>query len=183
MIKQIFAFIAVFILGIAAASIIPAIASPGDFKLPANNSDGGYEMPSQGMLDQLFGVSSAVPERNSPMDRVSEDQIKVTKTGVEIDLQDAIWATFTDTNSMDPVLDAGANAIEIPPKSVDDVEVGDIVAYESEYADGTIIHRVVYKGQDEKGPYFIIKGDNNPTSDPGKVRFGQIKYVVVAIIY
>lgn len=181
MIKQILAFIAVFILGIAAASIIPAVASPDEFQTPVY--DGGYEYKDTSMLTQLFGVGSVVPEKNSPMDRISESQITVTKSGVEIDLKDAIWATFTDTNSMDPVLDEGANAIEVPPKSNEDLEVGDIVAYESEYADGIIIHRIVHKDMDEKGQYYILKGDNNPTSDPGKVRFEQIKYVVVAIIY
>ena len=32
-------------------------------------------------------------------------------------------------------------------------------------------------------PYFIMKGDNNPTSDPGKVRFSQMNRVLIAIIY
>ena len=84
---------------------------------------------------------------------------------------------------MEPVITAGANAIEVVPESADDIQVGDIVSYRSTYADGTIIHRVVYKGQDEDGTYFIMKGDNLPTSDPGRVRFGQIERVVVAIVY
>jgi len=45
------------------------------------------------------------------------------------------------------------------------------------------VHRVVYKGKDSIGTYFILKGDNNEEVDPGKVRFEQIKYKTIAIIY
>jgi hypothetical protein len=69
------------------------------------------------------------------------------------------------------------------PHSADEIKVGDIVSYQSDLAEGTIIHRVIYKGQDEQGTYFIMKGDNLPTSDPGRVRFSQIERVVVGIIY
>jgi len=84
---------------------------------------------------------------------------------------------------MDPVLDEKANAIEIIPKSNNNIHVGDIISYKSDYADGTIIHRVIRIGNDEKGWYCIVKGDNNQSPDPGKIRFNQIKRVLVAIIY
>ncbi|MBU1201051.1 MAG: hypothetical protein KJ583_02295 [Nanoarchaeota archaeon] len=121
-------------------------------------------------------------ERISPSDWISERQIEVHSDRVIIDIKDAQWAAFTNTNSMDPVLDETANAIQIVPRSEAEVGVGDIVSYVHPTA-GRIIHRVVYKGQDENGTYFIMKGDNNPTSDPDKVRFEQIKTVTVAIIY
>jgi len=123
------------------------------------------------------------PEQASPADRIKEDQIHVYPNRIVIDLPDAEWASFTDTNSMDPVLDAGANAIELVPKSADQIHVGDIVSYESLYATGTIIHRVVEIGNDTDGWYCRMKGDNLQDMDPGKVRFSQIKRVVVAIIY
>ncbi|MBL7057072.1 hypothetical protein ISS09_02215 [Candidatus Woesearchaeota archaeon] len=123
------------------------------------------------------------PERDSPSDWIQESQIEVYSDRIIIDLQNAEWASFVNTNSMDPVLDEHANAIEMVPESAADIQVGDIVSYESEYADGTIIHRVIYKGQDENGLYFIMKGDNNQASDPGKIRFSQIRRVLVAIIY
>ena len=43
------------------------------------------------------------------------------------------WSVFTDTNSMDPVIDSTSNAIEIIPKQAEDIHVGDIVAYQSKY--------------------------------------------------
>ena len=122
-------------------------------------------------------------EKNSPGDWIKEDQIKVYNDKVIINLKDAEWASFTNTNSMDPVLDEKANAIEIMPKSSDNIHVGDIISYKSDYTDGTIIHRVIKISKDDNGWYCIVKGDNNQSPDPGKIRFNQIKRVLVAIIY
>ena len=119
----------------------------------------------------------------TPGDKITEDQIKVYKTRVVLDIQNAEWASFTPTGSMEPVLNEYSNAIELVPQSEEDIEVGDICSYKSKYASGSIIHRVVYKGQDENGTYYVFKGDNNPTSDPGRIRFDQIQRCVVAIIY
>ena len=62
------------------------------------------------------------------------------------------------------------------------IKIGDIVSYS--YVDGTtIIHRVAQIGNDENGWYAVAKGDNSSFADPDKVRFSQIKRVVVAIVY
>nr|MCK4930099.1 signal peptidase I [Nanoarchaeota archaeon] len=184
MLKKVLLLICVFLLGIVATNIYSYYASAQtDLQLPENN-DGVYEYQEENALDKaLLMLHTRSNEIASPIDRIREDQILVTNEKIVINLKDAEWASFTDTNSMDPVIDEGAHAIEVIPTSEDQIQVGDIVAYESEYAEGTIIHRVVYKGEDEQGTYFVLKGDNNPTSDPGKVRFEQIKRVVVAIIY
>ncbi len=122
-------------------------------------------------------------EKDSPGDWIKEDQIKVYNDKIIVNLKDAEWASFTDTNSMDPVIDEKANAIELIPKSAEDIHVGDIISYKSDYADGTIIHRIIKISSDDKGWYCIVKGDNNQSPDPGKIRFNQIKRVLVAIIY
>jgi len=185
MFKKILLIICVFLLGIVAANIYSYYASAqNEIQLPDNNGDGGYEYATGNALNRAMAMLHETGnEIASPSNRVAEDNILVLKDKVVLNIADAEWAYFTDTNSMDPVIDQGAHAIEIVPKSEDDIQVGDIVAYESEYAEGSIIHRVVFKGQDEKGTYFTLKGDNNPINDPGKVRFSQIKKVVVAIIY
>jgi hypothetical protein len=128
-------------------------------------------------------ITTDSDERPSPYDRVTEDRIHVYKDKIVIDLPNAQWARFTDTNSMDPVLDIGTNAIEIVPQQPEDLHVGDIVSYESKYADGTIIHRIIEIGHDDSGWYALMKGDNNQRTDPGKIRFSQIRRVVVALIY
>lgn len=130
---------------------------------------------------QPFNNNDLVVEKISPADRIKEEQIEVYNDRVVIRLKDPEWAYFTDTNSMDPVLDAEANAIEIAPKSPDDIQVGDIISYSS--SKGFIVHRVIETGYDEQGWYAITKGDNNPVADPEKVRFENVKRVVVAIIY
>jgi len=119
----------------------------------------------------------------SPSAWIAENQIGVYSNRVILDVEDPQWATFTDTHSMEPVISSRSYAIEVVPKSVDDIKVGDIISYKSDYADGTIIHRVIEKSSDSEGTYFILKGDNNPTSDPGRIRFNQVQRVVVAIIY
>jgi signal peptidase I len=126
--------------------------------------------------------SGSALERTSPQDRVSEKDIQVYQDRIVINLEGAQWARFADTNSMDPVLDNGANAIQVQPASMDEIEVGDIISYR--HSSGkTIIHRVIEKNVDGQGWYVIAKGDNNPLADPDKVRFEQISRVVVAIIY
>lgn len=142
--------------------------------------------PVSTVLDQVAAANPLQPGPTpvaSPKDRIPEKSIIVYGDRVLLDLQNAQWSTFTDTHSMEPVIMYGANAIQVVPQSPDELQVGDIVSYESEYAKGTIIHRIVYKGEDESGTYFVMKGDNLPTSDPGRVRFSQIRRVVVAIVY
>ena len=185
MIKKILLIVCVFFLGVIATNIYSYYASAQtDLQLPENNGDGSYEYQTQNILSRALSILHETGnEVASPANRIAEDLIMVTNEKVVLNIKGAEWASFTDTNSMDPVIDAGAHAIEIVPTSEDNVQVGDIVAYKSEYAEGTIIHRVVFKAQDEKGTYFVLKGDNNPINDPGKIRFEQIKRVVVAIIY
>ncbi|MCX6707645.1 MAG: signal peptidase I, partial [Candidatus Woesearchaeota archaeon] len=119
----------------------------------------------------------------SPYDHVPEDNIKVYSDKVVIALSDPSWASFTDTNSMDPVLDTGANSIEIKPANPKDVHVGDIISFKTVYSSGIVIHRVSEIGEDETGTFYLTKGDNNPTADPGKRRFEDIVGIVVGVIY
>jgi len=138
------------------------------------------ELALSSVVQSTLPILQSTDDVPSPFDRVQESQIQVHSDKVVLDIPNAYWATFIDTNSMDPVLDQGANAIQVAPKSPSEIYVGDIVSYTS--AQGTIIHRVTEIGTDEHGWYAIVKGDNNAFAD-GKVRFDQIKRVLVAIIY
>ena len=120
-------------------------------------------------------------ENSSPSDWVKEDQIQVYPQRVVLDIPGAKWAGFTNTNSMDPFIDETANAIEITPSNPDAIQVGDVIAYQTSY--GVLIHRVIEKGVDEEGIYYVVKGDNNRFQDPLKVRFDEVQGVVVAVIY
>ncbi len=120
-------------------------------------------------------------EKYSPADRIPENNIEVYDNKVIINLKGASWASYADTNSMDPVLDKGTNGIEIKPSSESQIKTGDIISYKS--ISGLIVHRVIKTGYDDKGWYAVTKGDNNSVEDPNKVRFSQINGVLVALIY
>ncbi len=145
------------------------------------NAESIKEEDDGNIVTRVLGMTNE--EQASPNDWVKENQILVEGDKVTIKIEGAQWSKFTDTNSMDPVIDEYANAIQIIPKDPSQIQVGDIVSYKSDYADGTIIHRVVEIGYDEKGWYCLMKGDNNKSNDPGKIRFSQIKRVTIAVIY
>ncbi|MBI5398979.1 signal peptidase I [Candidatus Woesearchaeota archaeon] len=123
------------------------------------------------------------PERLSPADHISESQVHVYNDKVVLDIPKASWAQFTDTNSMDPFLDKGANSIEIAPSNPEDIHVGDVVSYQSKITNDLIIHRVISKEVDDNGIFFLVKGDNNPAADPQKIRFEDVRGVVVGVVY
>jgi len=143
------------------------------------------EVSEQTLKSEIIPATKERQEIPSPSDWVKESDIHVHYDKVEIDCRNCQWANFADTNSMDPVLDYGHNAIEIIPQKTSDIQEGDIISYELDksYGSGTIIHRVQEIGNDEQGWYAILKGDNNYEPDPFKVRFNQIRRKVIAIIY
>jgi len=119
----------------------------------------------------------------APTDWIKQDKIRVYPNFVQINLRNAKWANFTNTNSMIPVLSSKSNAIQIVPEKPEDIKIGDIVSFRNEKTKKRIIHRVIGIGSDITGIYFITKGDNNKEQDPFKVRFSDIERVVVAVIY
>ncbi|HLD05772.1 MAG TPA: hypothetical protein VJG90_08695 [Candidatus Nanoarchaeia archaeon] len=116
-----------------------------------------------------------------PHQRILDNQVEIQPDHVVLRIPNAQFAGFTATHSMDPVIDSDSNALEVIPQTEEDIHIGDIVSYE--YRGSILIHRVVGKGTDSEGTYYIMKGDNVNTPDPAKVRFGQIQRVLVAILY
>ena len=145
--------------------------------IDASNNE-SLEKPVNRLIDRyIYG------EKLSPPDRIKESQIHIYEDKVVIDIENARWASFADTNSMDPFLDERSNAIQIIPENPEDIFVGDIISYNSVNFPAIIIHRVIEIREDEQGIYYITKGDNNPRPDPEKVRFNQVRRVLVGIIY
>ena len=130
-------------------------------------------------------VSQAVFSRDkiSPHDWIERNQIHVYSDKVVLDIPNVVWAEIADTKSMDPVFDSTAHVLQLIPTSPNDIHVGDIVSYEYLSDQPNIIHRVVEIGNDAQGWYAVIKGDNNSSPDPGKVRFDQIRKVMIGVIY
>ena len=194
--SRIFLIIAVFLLGWLSSMALSVSIQPvqipsiqlnsyeAEFQdIPTINPEKSFSETVMETIERANPISRDPIERPSPQDWISEEDILVTDQGVKIDLRGAEWARFTDTNSMDPLFDAGSNAIEIVPKTSAQIKVGDIASYYSNIARTTIIHRVVEVGNDKDGWYAYFKGDNLDRRDPEKVRFDQIRRVVVAIIY
>ena len=122
-------------------------------------------------------------EKISPSDRIGDDDIFVSNDKIIINVRNAKSTKFADTNSMDPFLDKGSNGIEILPKSPEDIKIGDIISYKSEKYDAVIIHRVIEIKKDNSGLYYLTKGDNNQKPDDEKIRFNNVKGVLVGVIY
>ena len=176
--RNIVLFVLLFTLGTLSASLIYEVG-----KISSETPSSVINHPIDAVENTLSAViSGKLLERDSPGDHIREDQIRVFSNKVELIIQDAIWSKFKNTNSMDPFLDEGANGIEIVPKDTSEIKIGDIISYESEDGD-IIIHRVVGINEDENGIYFTAKGDNNPVEDSEKIRFEQIKGILVGIIY
>ncbi len=142
----------------------------------AQSSDGTLKITG-------LAVGGAANELHSPADRISESQIKATDDAVVIKIANAAIGRFESTSSMSPLLDNKSTAILIRPQKAADINDGDIIAYQSQEAGGLVAHRVILTGSDEKGWFTVAKGDNSKINDPQKVRFGQIKYVVIGILY
>ncbi len=119
-------------------------------------------------------------ERASPSDFIKAGDIRTYPDRVVISVEGASLSRYADTNSMDPVIDKEATGIEVIPKSADEISMGDIVSFES--GNGIIVHRVVEKGFDENGFWFITKGDNSLIADE-KIYFDKIHYKTIGVLW
>jgi signal peptidase I len=124
------------------------------------------------------GITGNVVEM--PSDFVNDKEILVYPDRIVIKLNGAQVSNYDSTGSMMPILGNGANGIVINVSSPDEIKVGDIITYNQ--GEDLIVHRVVEKGVDSEGVYFITKGDSNGFSD-GKIRFEQIEHKLVGILY
>jgi signal peptidase I len=121
---------------------------------------------------------------STPTDRIKLTQIQIQDNQLVLTYNKNLYLSeYAPTKSMLPLFDKGHNGIEIIPEKPRDIKIGDIIAYQSNIVNGLIVHRVIDINQDNKGLYFITKGDNNQTQDPEKIRFNQIKYILIGVLY
>ncbi len=146
------------------------------------------------MLSLVLPLSDAISEEPSletpesgtnngitPSSFIEQDDVRVFQNHVTLNVPGVKWAKFEDTGSMLPVINKDSYALQVEPACPNEISVGDIVSYKKD--NRVIIHRVVHKDEDEEGAYFVLKGDNNPVNDPGRVRCDQIDRKVIAILY
>lgn len=118
-------------------------------------------------------------EISSPYNRVKESDLQLFPDKLIINFPGIALASYTNTNSMDPLLDERTTGIEVTPKTEEEIHVGDVVSYKS--GNDLIPHRIIQISEDEQGWYAIVKGDNSESLE--KIRFEQIKYVLIGVIY
>jgi len=131
----------------------------------------GYEMPFS------IGINDS---KQAPSDFIKENQIEIFDDKIIINVDGASLSRYAPTGSMKPVLDENSNGIRIRPKSEDQIEIGDIISFRQD--NYLIVHRVIDKGTDEQGTYFITKGDNSTLAD-GKIRFDNVEYITIGVIW
>lgn len=124
--------------------------------------------------DESFGVYQ---------DRVSQDQIHVYNSRVELDLAGVKFAPISGTNSMLPLLHSGAHSLELDVEDVTTLKLGDIISYRNPYLGKMIIHSIVEIGVDDSGWYAITKGLSNDLPDEHKVRASWVEGVLIGVLY
>jgi len=117
---------------------------------------------------------------NAPSNHIDERQISIYDNKIIINVENASLSSYAATGSMKPVLDENSNGIRIVPENPGQINIGDIVTFKRN-AD-LIVHRVVEKGKDENGDWFITKGDNSEIND-GKIYFSDIKYLTIGVLW
>jgi len=127
-----------------------------------------------------LGDGTGLRVLKAPSDWVSEEDIYLTKNQVILNIKGASLSRYAPTGSMRPFLDEGANGIQIIPATPQEIHEGDIITYRK----GTllVVHRVVEKGIDEEGIFFVTQGDNNLVADE-KIRFEEIESKTIGILY
>jgi hypothetical protein len=181
MIRKLIALaVAVFVLGWLSNMLFSSLGTVNAQPIAPSTSINNAELAAAPQYTEGDGT-----EKPHPMDRLKLQDVHVTDNSVVIDGvpgRTYETAVFTDTNSMDPLIDDSTQAIQIVPLSTKDIQVGDVISYDSGRY-GVIIHRVLQTGNDTQGWYAVVKGDNNPSPDPIKVRFSMIKRVLVGVLY
>ena len=131
-------------------------------------------------VPRITGLNVVNVDEVSPSDWVSLENIIVLEDRIILKIENASVSSYASTGSMRPFFDNGANGIRIKPEGEGEINVGDIVSYRS--FGQLVVHRVFYKGVDSGGVYFIVKGDNNDFPDK-KIRFEDVEWVTVGVIY
>ena len=125
----------------------------------------------------LMGFSNT---NEQPSDWISTKNIEIYEDKVVIYADNPILSRYEASGSMLPTLGEDTNGIKMVPSSPEQIQIGDIISFEKDNI--LIVHRVIAKGSDENGDWFVTKGDNNEQTD-GKVYFSQVRYVTIALIY
>jgi signal peptidase I len=117
----------------------------------------------------------------APETHVPISDILVSQSKVIISVPDLQQGIVAASQSMDPYLDENDVVLEVKVTDPAEIHEEDIIVFQR--GEERIIHRVIEIGHDEEGWYARTKGDNNIRADPEKVRFSDVRGLVVGVIY
>ena len=147
----------------------------------AGNYFGSLEKPFS--LSTLTTMSGGITGNVvAPEKTLNPGDIEVYPNKIVINIKNASLSRYADTGSMIPTLNENSKGIKIPVTEESQLHVGDIITYKDNTNEDLIIHRIIGIGFDDKGNYYVTKGDNNLVSD-GKIRFEQIRYKLIVLVY
>ena len=116
---------------------------------------------------------------NTQSNWLTEDDIQLKDNQLIININNSQILTYSDTRSMQPYVNQNSMSIILKPE-YGSLKVGDVIIFQK---NGKLItHRIVGLGTDNSGVFYLTQGDNNEVSD-GKIRFEDIKGVVVGVLY
>ncbi len=120
-------------------------------------------------------------DRDNPSDFITADEIHLYNDKLVIEKEGLKYAAVEDTKSMEPLLSSNSHTIETKP-DIEKLGKGDIISFYDASTGKTIVHSIVEISVDEQGWFARTKGYNTDFTDEWKVRFGDIKGVVVGVL-
>ena len=87
-----------------------------------------------------------------------------------------------NTGSMRPAISDDSLLLTIKPEQ-NNLNIGDIIIFNSILINYSIGHRIINIKQEGNQTLYITKGDNNDIEDEEKVKFENIKYKVIGVLY
>ena len=92
-------------------------------------------------------------------------------------------SSVTDTKSMLPTISSEHTVIFAEKFDTTSLKVGDIIAYNSKFADIPILHRIIERSREDGGLCYIVQGDNNPVPDPECVKPSNVIGLAIGVIF
>lgn len=123
-----------------------------------------------------------------PCHRIDFEQIQVYPMQAMINSQ-MTKSKVTGTGSMLPLITPQSTILYKQLNNKNELCVGDIVYYNNSKCINlkspvdVSLHRIIDRNEDINGTYYTLKGDNNGVADDCRIRFEDIRLVVVGIIY
>jgi len=129
-------------------------------------------------VDKRYAAGGSI-DRDNPSNYINGDEIHLYADKIIIDKPGLAYAAVKDTKSMEPLLSSNSHVIEAKPdKNI--LQKGDIISFTKQGK--TITHTITEIKNDAQGWYATTKGYNNELNDEWKVRFNEIKGVVIGVL-